>query len=49
MKPYRKAEPAKRIASNSEPWIENPRTLEDAKEISARINEVLETWRPKGE
>jgi hypothetical protein len=44
-----KAEPTKRIPSNSEPWVENPRTLEDVREISARIYQVLETWQPKGE
>ncbi|MBV8227620.1 MAG: hypothetical protein JO232_20780 [Verrucomicrobia bacterium] len=30
-----KAPSGKRIQSNSTPWIKNPRTLEDVKEISA--------------
>jgi hypothetical protein len=33
-----------RIKSNSTPWIENPRTLADVKEISARIEATRETW-----
>jgi hypothetical protein len=36
-----KAEPAKRIPSNSEPWIENPRTLEDVEAIIDGIAETL--------
>jgi hypothetical protein len=37
----------KRIPSNSTPWIENPRTLADVKEISARIEATREAWKPK--
>jgi hypothetical protein len=32
-----KAWSGKLIQGNSTPWIENPRTLEDVKELSARI------------
>jgi len=38
---------AKRIQSNSTPWIENPRTLADVKEISARIEATREAWKAK--
>ena len=36
-----KAEPAKRIPNNSEPWIEKPRTLEDVEAIIDGIAETL--------
>jgi hypothetical protein len=37
----------KRISSNSTPWVENPQTLADVKEISARIEATREAWKPK--
>jgi hypothetical protein len=39
-----KAEPAKRIPSNSEPWVENPRTLEDVETIIDGIAETLKQF-----
>jgi hypothetical protein len=37
----------KRIPSNSTPWVENPQTLADVKEISTRIEATREAWKPK--
>jgi hypothetical protein len=42
-----KTSSGKRIPSNSTPWIENPRTLADVKEISARIEAMREAWKLK--
>ena len=38
---------AKRIASNSEPWVENPRTLEDVETIIDGIAETLKQLKKK--
>jgi hypothetical protein len=43
-----KPPPGKRIQSNSTPWIENPRTLEDVEYISDRIAQTVEQWKAKG-
>jgi hypothetical protein len=43
-----KASSGKRIPSNSEPWIENPRTLEDVEYISDSIARTAEQWKAKG-
>jgi hypothetical protein len=40
-------EMAKRIASNSEPWVENPRTLEDVETIIDGIAETLKQLKKK--
>ena len=40
-----KAVPAKRIPSNSEPWVENPRTLEDVETIIDGITETLKQFK----
>jgi hypothetical protein len=40
-------EPATRIASNSEPWVENPRTLEDVETIIDGIAETLKQLKKK--
>jgi hypothetical protein len=32
------------IASNSEPWIENPRSLADAEAISDSVERSVEGW-----
>ncbi|MBV8275583.1 MAG: hypothetical protein JO170_10055 [Verrucomicrobia bacterium] len=37
-----------RIKSNSEPWIENPRTLEDVEYISDSIARRAEQWKANG-
>jgi hypothetical protein len=36
------------IKSNSEPWIQNPRTLEDVEYISDSIARTAEQWKAKG-
>jgi hypothetical protein len=36
--------PAAAIASNSEPWIENPRSLADAEAISDSVERSVEGW-----
>ena len=42
----RKGKPfhAASIASNSEPWIENPRSLADAEAISDSVERSVEGW-----
>jgi len=37
-----------RIKSNSEPWIQNPRTLEDVEYISDSIARTAELWKANG-
>jgi hypothetical protein len=36
--------PTRAIASNSEPWIENPRSLADAEAISDSVEGSMEGW-----
>jgi hypothetical protein len=36
--------PAHAIVSNSEPWIENPRSLADAEAISDSVERSMEGW-----
>jgi len=34
----------RRIGSNSEPWLANPRTLDDAEKISDQVAEAASQW-----
>jgi len=38
--------PLSKITDNSEPWIRNPSSVAEFREIARRVNETVATWSP---
>ena len=39
--------PPSKITDNSEPWLENPRTVDDFIYIAEQVNALVEKWGPR--
>jgi hypothetical protein len=39
--------PPSKITDNSEPWLENPRTVDDFIYIAEQVNALVEEWGPR--